>query len=38
MNLHCPNVDVLHVAIGHGTPVLLAALFGALVLSRSTRV
>lgn len=37
MNLHCPNVDGLHVALGHGLPVLLATLFGAVVLARTAR-
>jgi hypothetical protein len=37
MNLHCPNVDALHVALGHGLTVLVATLFGALVLARTAR-
>jgi hypothetical protein len=37
MNLHCPNVDGLHVALGHGVPVLLATLFGTVVLARTAR-
>jgi hypothetical protein len=34
MNLHCPNVDGAHVMLGHGIPVVMAALVGALVLAR----
>jgi hypothetical protein len=34
MNLHCPNVDGAHVMLGHGIPVVIAALVGALVLAR----
>jgi hypothetical protein len=37
MNLHCPNVAPLHVLMGHGLPVLVATLLGALVLGYRTR-
>jgi hypothetical protein len=37
MNLHCPNVDRLHLLIGHGIPVLVAAAVGASLLSRWAR-
>jgi hypothetical protein len=37
MNLHCTNTDPLHMALGHGMPVLLGALVGAFVLSRWLR-
>lgn len=37
MNLHCPNVAPLHVLMGHGMPVIVATLLGALVLSYRTR-
>lgn len=37
INLHCPNVDRWHMLAGHGLPVLVAALLGALVLARWTR-
>ncbi|MFZ5892981.1 MAG: NrsF family protein [Myxococcota bacterium] len=37
MNLHCPNVARLHMTLGHGIPVLVAALAGALLMSRVTR-
>lgn len=37
MNLHCPNVAPLHVLLGHGLPVLIATLLGALVLAYRTR-
>lgn len=37
MNLHCPNVSSLHVLLGHGLPVVLAAAAGALFLAFRTR-
>ena len=37
MNLHCPNVAPLHVLMGHGLPVIVATLMGALVLGYRTR-
>jgi hypothetical protein len=37
MNLHCPNVAPLHVLMGHGLPVIIATLLGALVLGYRTR-
>ncbi|HYQ44415.1 MAG TPA: NrsF family protein [Polyangiaceae bacterium] len=37
MNLHCPNVAPLHVLMGHGLPVLVATVLGALVLAYHTR-
>lgn len=32
MNLHCPNVAPAHVLLGHGLPVVVAALLGGFVL------
>lgn len=37
MNLHCPNVSSLHVLLGHGLPVVLAAAAGAAFLAFRTR-
>ena len=37
INLHCPNVDPLHLIAGHGVPVAVAALLGALLMVRWTR-
>lgn len=37
MNLHCTNGDPLHMAFGHGLPVVLGALVGAFVLARWLR-
>jgi hypothetical protein len=37
MNLHCPNVASLHVAFGHGLPVVIATLLGAAVLTYRAR-
>jgi hypothetical protein len=37
MNLHCPNVSSLHVLLGHGLPVVLAAAAGAVFLAFRTR-
>jgi Negative regulator of sigma F len=36
MNLHCPNVAPLHMLVGHGLAVVLAAALGGLLLSRKT--
>ncbi len=38
MNLHCPNVDRFHIALGHGIPVLVATIVGAIVVSKWVRV
>jgi hypothetical protein len=37
INLHCSNGDPLHMAFGHGLPVVLGALVGAFVLARWLR-
>lgn len=37
INLHCPNTDPAHLLAGHGVPVVLAALVGALVVARWAR-
>jgi hypothetical protein len=37
INLHCPNVAHAHVLVGHGVPVVVATLLGALVVSRWAR-
>jgi hypothetical protein len=37
INLHCSNVDPWHMAVGHGVPVLLAALLGAFLVVRWAR-
>jgi hypothetical protein len=37
INLHCPNVDPAHLLAGHGVPVVVAALVGALVVTRWAR-
>lgn len=37
INLHCENVDPWHMAAGHGVPVLMAALVGALLIVRWAR-
>lgn len=37
INLHCSNVDPWHMATGHGLPVLMAALLGAVLVVRWTR-
>jgi hypothetical protein len=37
MNLHCPNVAPLHVLMGHGLPVVVATIVGALLLAYCTR-
>jgi negative regulator of sigma F NrsF-like protein len=38
MNLHCPSVDRFHIALGHGIPVLVATIIGAIVVSRWVRI
>lgn len=37
INLHCPNVNPTHLLAGHGVPVLVAAVLGAVVVARWTR-
>jgi hypothetical protein len=37
MNLHCPNVAPLHVLMGHGLPVIVATILGAVVLGYRSR-
>jgi hypothetical protein len=37
INLHCPNVNPAHLLAGHGVPVVVAALVGALVVARWAR-
>lgn len=37
MNLCCPNVAPLHLLVGHGAPVLVATLLGALILGYPAR-
>jgi Negative regulator of sigma F len=37
INLHCPNVDPWHMSAGHGLPVAIAALLGAVLVVRGTR-
>jgi len=37
INLHCPNVDRAHLLVGHGVPIIVAALVGGLVVSRWAR-
>jgi hypothetical protein len=37
MNLHCPNVSSLHVLLGHGLPVVIAAVAGAVFLALRAR-
>lgn len=37
INLHCPNVAHFHLLVGHGLPVIAAALIGAFALSRFSR-
>lgn len=37
MNLHCPNLAPAHMLFGHGLPVILATLAGALLLARRAR-
>lgn len=38
MNAHCPNVASGHILLGHGLPVVLATLLGALLLTYRSRV
>jgi hypothetical protein len=38
INLHCSNVDPAHLLAGHGVPVVVAALLGAFVVARWTRI
>jgi hypothetical protein len=38
MNLHCPNVDPFHIALGHGIPVIVATVIGAVLMSRWVRI
>jgi hypothetical protein len=38
MNLHCSNVDGVHIALGHGVPIGIAAAAGALVLAKRLRI
>jgi hypothetical protein len=37
INLHCPNVNQGHMLLGHGIPIVVAALVGGLVVSRWAR-
>jgi len=37
MNLHCSNVAPLHVVLGHGLPVIVATVLGAIALGHRTR-
>jgi len=37
INLHCSNVEPWHMAAGHGAPVLIAAVLGAILVVRWTR-
>lgn len=37
INLHCANVEPWHMLAGHGVPVLMSALLGALLVVRWTR-
>jgi hypothetical protein len=37
MNLHCTNVDRMHLAFGHGVPIIVGALVGAFVVARWLR-
>lgn len=37
MNLHCPNVDRAHIALGHGVVILVAVVLGAVVVARTAR-
>jgi hypothetical protein len=37
MNLHCPNVAPVHMLLGHGMPVIIATLAGALLLALRAR-
>lgn len=37
MNLHCPNVNRLHIALGHGFPIVIAVIVSAVLMPRATR-
>jgi len=37
MNLHCPNIAPLHMLFGHGLPVVVATVLGAVLLSLRAR-
>ena len=37
INLHCPNVNQGHMLLGHGIPIVVAALVGGLVVARWAR-
>jgi len=37
MNLHCPNVAPLHMVFGHGLPVIVATVAGAVLLAARAR-
>jgi hypothetical protein len=37
INLHCSNVDPAHLVVGHGVPIVVAALVGGLVVARWAR-
>jgi hypothetical protein len=37
INLHCPNPNAAHLVVGHGIPIVVAALVGGFVLSRWVR-
>jgi hypothetical protein len=37
INLHCPNVASAHLVLGHGVPIVVAALVGGFVVSRRAR-
>ena len=38
MNLHCANIDRFHMLFGHGIPVVVSALVGALLMQRLVRI
>lgn len=38
MNLHCANIDRFHMFFGHGIPVVVSALVGALLMQRLVRI
>lgn len=37
MNLHCPNIQGAHILLGHGIPMVIATLLGALLVVRWSR-
>jgi hypothetical protein len=37
INLHCPNADTVHVIVGHGIPMLVTTLVGAIAMTRWAR-